>query len=213
MGIQNDMTNEVGDDEQRDDRFGPHVQPLVVRPLSPPRVPEAYRVGLYALKPGVTNDTPDLENFHVFTWIAAVQGSTNAPKVSSNSEKPGVNSPNTFKTYILDVNRYEKAKTEIRAFLNSKLRANETKTFRSTAEKAISDVAELHEGLIREYEQRNVDLMYDRFPKAEFAWAAKVVLNFFFPEHTEDPVLRKYWGAIHEILSFPVSKVLLCHCS
>jgi hypothetical protein len=210
--LQNRSTNDFEDDEWADDRFQTRAQSpfprntskFIARPI-----PGAYHVGLYTSKPELTSKTPDLESFHVFTWIAAVLDSAKPLKASSSSEKPSISSPAMFEGYTLNVNRYERAKSEVGAFLNSRLNLQEMKAYRSTTEKAVADISILHESLVHGFEGNNVDPLYDRSTKAEFAWAAKTLLAFFFPLDTEDTVVHKYWGGVHDILSLPVRNRLL----
>lgn len=202
MAIRTDNQNDY-----EEARFEAPVQPPFTRHLRPESVPGAYRADLYTLKPELANQTPDLESFHVFTWISTVQDRQNASKAESSSEEPKENLTNTMNIYILDVNRYKKAKSEVGAFLDTKLNPQETNVLRNSIEKSVTDVSVIHETLVQGFEEKNVNQMYNRSSKTEFAWAAKVVLAFFFPLQTDDAIVRKYWGGVHAILSFPVSKL------
>lgn len=148
--------------------------------------------------------------FHVFTWICTIPDRDAALEATSSMEKPARSLDGTFAIYHLDGNRYKKAKSEIGAFLEKRLDQVQTKMFSDTPEKTMSNVAELHETIVhgfngdQSFKMKVHDPSNGLSAKAEFAWAAKVMLEFFFPAQTEDKILRKYWGGVHAILSLPV---------
>lgn len=193
--------------ENEDERPGyqVHTQQTSTRALESVPIIGAYRTNLYAEKPNsrAADQTPDLEAFHAFTWICAVPNRAAVSKAGSSSEKPA---SDTFGAYFLDASRYRQAKSEVGDFLEARLSSKERQIYSSTVEKSMLDIAEVHKSVVRNFEGEPVGRSEGRSFKAEFAWAAKVALDFFFPVLTEDKVVQRYWGGVHAILSLPVSK-------
>jgi hypothetical protein len=135
-----------------------------------------------------------------------VQDRQKPSRTNKSTEKLGDNLVDGFDAYIVDVNRYKKAKSEVGAFLNTRLNPQEAKAYRNTTERTPTDIFSIHEHILGSGAEANIaDKMDNRSLKAEFAWAAKVILDFFFPWQTDDTAIRKYWGGIYDILSLPVS--------
>lgn len=182
-----------------------HTQPTSTRAIEFVPIIGADSTNLYAEKPNSrpADQTPDLEAFDAFTWICAVPNHPVAFKADSSSEKLV---SDTFGAYFLDASRYRQAKSEIGDFLETRLSSKESQIYSSTVEKSMLDIAEVHKSVARNFEGGPVGRSKGRSFKAEFAWAAKVVLDLFFPVLTEDKVVQRKWGGVHAILSLPVSK-------
>ncbi|QDS73894.1 hypothetical protein FKW77_007176 [Venturia effusa] len=133
---------------------------------------EAFGANLYVENsdPKRRDSAPDLGNFHAFTWLCAVPDYSLAPKASSNSEK---SASDALVSYVLDADRYRKAKSEIAQFLESRLSLAEAHNYGSATEKSMLDIAEVHEKVVRSVEGEPAGRSKGRSLKAEFAWAVK----------------------------------------
>ncbi|TLD36737.1 hypothetical protein E2P81_ATG02519 [Venturia nashicola] len=168
-------------------------------------VAEAFLANLYVensdSKPAIR--TTDLETFHTFTWICAVPDRQPAPKVESSSEKFVDTVSDKFRAYNLDAGRYGKALLEIEEFLETRLSSKEAQIYAKIPAKGMVDIAGIHETIVHAFVGEPTRQLGGRSFKAEFAWAAKVVLAFFFPVSTENKIVQRYWGGVYAILSLP----------
>lgn len=186
------------------------LQRPITRAVKSGPIAEAYRANLYVEKPEskLVGRTTDLDIFHTFTWICAVPDRQSAPKVESSPEKLVDTVSDKFKAYILDASRYRKALREIDEFLETRLSSKEAQIYGNIPAKQLLDIAEIHKTTVPAFVGESSTQSSSRSFKAEFAWAAKVVLAFFFPVLTDEKIVRQYWGGAYAILSLPVNKLL-----
>ncbi|KAE9963372.1 hypothetical protein BLS_009365 [Venturia inaequalis] len=168
-------------------------------------VAEAYRANFYVENPESkpAGRIIDLETFHAFTWICAVPNRQSTPEVESSPEKIVDTTSDKFRAYNLDASRYRKALLEIDEFLETRLAPKETQIYGNTPAKNMPDISEVHKTIVHAFEGEPASRISSRSSKAEFAWAAKVILAFFFPVLTENKILQRYWGGVYAILSLP----------